>query len=276
MNESFPLRDKLLAWLKTQGYPLEMRVAAQLRMKTQLQVRQGWHYADPDTAQSREIDIVATRSEVHGFAAVHFVIECKAPGKPWVLFTSKHTTENYNRLFAFGFTSRDARDPLSQALMPVGDGDTRGLKELPWFWDENPIGYSLVQGFEGNHDAPYAATLSAVKATLHCFAVSPEHNSPPRFMVAFQIVVTSAPLFECFLQEGGEMELREIDRGFLFFQQRIGSTPHVKIAIVTEKGLAAHIEECTRASNMLMALLNPAVNQAWKEYTARVGPSPDE
>jgi len=208
-----------------------MRVAAQLRAKTQLQVRQGWHYTDPDTAQSREIDIVATQSEVHGFAAVHFVIECKAPGKPWVLFTSRHTTENYNRLFAFGFTSRDARHPLSQALMPVGDGDTRRLKELPWFWDENPVGYSLVQGFEGNHDAPYAATLSAVKATLHCFAASPEHNSPPRFMVTFPIVVTSAPLFECFLQEDGEMALREIERGFLFFQQRIGSTPHVKIAV---------------------------------------------
>jgi hypothetical protein len=239
MSDSLPLRDKLLAWLKKQGYPLEMRVAAQLRSKTQLQVRQGWHYTDPDTAQSREMDIVATQSEVHGFAAVHFVIECKAPNKPWVLFTSKHTMENYNRLLAFGFTSRDARHPLSNALTPLSEGDTRAVKELPWYWDENPVGYSLIQGFEGNEDAPYAATLSAVKAALHCFVTSPEHNSPPRFMVAFPIVVTSSPLFECFLRDDGEMELREIDRGFLFFQQRIGSTPHVQIAIVTEKGLGA-------------------------------------
>jgi hypothetical protein len=276
MNESLPLRDKLLAWLKAQGYPLEMRVTAQLRAKTQLQVRQGWHYSDPDTAQSRETDVVATQSEVRGLAAVHFVIECKAPSKPWVLFTSKHTTENYNRLFAFGFTSRDARHPLSQALKPLRDGDTRGLKELPWFWDENPVGYSIIQGLEGNHDAPYAATLSVVKAALNCFVASPEHNSPPRYIVAFPIVVTSSPLFECFLRADGETELREIDRGFLFFQQRIGSTPHAKIAIVTEKGLGAHIEECTRASHTLMTLFQPAVDEAWKEFQARIGSSAGE
>ncbi len=90
-------------------------------------------------------------------------------------------------------------------------------------------------------------------------------------MVAFPIVVTSAPLFECYLQEDGEKALREIERRFLFLQQRIGSTPHVKFAVVTEKGLAAHIEECTRASDMLMALFNPADDQAWEEFTARVG-----
>jgi hypothetical protein len=83
--ESLPLREKLLAWLEKQGYPLEMKVAAQLRLKTQLHVRQGWHYQDPETAQSREIDIIATGSELHGFAAVHFAIECKAPNKPWMI-----------------------------------------------------------------------------------------------------------------------------------------------------------------------------------------------
>jgi len=61
-------------------------------------------------------------------------------------------------------------------------------------------------------------------------------------MVTFPIVVTSSPLFECFLGGAGAAELREIDRGFLFFQQRIGSTSPVKVAIVTVKGLDAHIE----------------------------------
>ena len=90
------------------------------------------------------------------------------------------------------------------------------------------------------------------------------------------LVVTSSPLFECFLRHDGETELREIDRGFLFFQQRIGSTPHVKIAIVTEKGLSDHIEECTRASHTLMTLFQPAVDQDWKEFQTRMGPSAGE
>lgn len=275
MSESLPLRDKLLAWLEKQGYPLEMRVAARLRTQTQLQVRQGWHYTDPDTAQSREIDIVATASEFHGLAA-HFVIECKAPSKPWVLFTSKQTTENYSRLFAFGFTSQDARGSLSQKLLPLWDGDSRGLKELPWFWDEDSVGYALVQAFEGKSDAPYAATLSAIKAALHCFAASPGHNSPPRFMVTFPVVVTSSPLFECFLGEDGMVELHEIDRGFLFFQQRIGFMSPVKIAIVAKKGLDAYIEECTRVSDTLMALFKPGVEQAWNEIKARSAPPTGE
>lgn len=272
MNEAVPLQDKLLAWVKKQGYPLEMRVASQLRSKTQLLVKQGWHYQDAETAQSREIDIVATASEVYGFATVHFAIECKAPSKPWILFTSKHTTENYNRLFAFGFTSPDARKPLSQELLAL-EGAPPRLKELPWFWDQKSVGYALVQAFDGNSDAPYAATVSAVKAALHCFAASPEHNSPPRFMVTFPVVVTSSPLFECSMGEDGAVELQEIDSGFLFFQQRIGWTSPVKIAIVSERGLGPYIKECTRVSDTLMALLKPTVEQAWKEYQARSTPT---
>jgi hypothetical protein len=129
-----------------------------------------------------------------------------------------------------------------------------------------------VQAFDGNSSAPYAATLSAVKAALHCFAASPEHNSPPRFMVSFPVVATSSQLFECFLDEGGAVELREIDRGFLFFQQRIGWTSPVKIAIVAENDLGAYIQECNRVWDTLMALFKPTVQQAWKEYQARSTP----
>lgn len=73
------LHDKLLAWLEKQGYPLEMRVAAQLRAQTQFHIRQGWYYTDPESMQSREIDIVATADEVMGYSTVQFLIDCKAP-----------------------------------------------------------------------------------------------------------------------------------------------------------------------------------------------------
>jgi hypothetical protein len=69
----------------------------------------------------------------------------------------------------------------------------------------------------------------------------------------------------------GATELREIDRGFLFFQQRIGSTSPVKVAIVTVKSLDAHIEECTRVSDALMALFEPAVRNSGR----KAGTSPE-
>jgi hypothetical protein len=270
VSESVPLRDRLLTWLEKEGYPLEMRVAALLRERTRFAVRQGWHYTDPESLQSREIDVVATDREVNGLAAVHFFIECKAPGKgkPWVLFVSKQTMENFNRLYAFGFISRDGHSLLAKALLSSPDSSARA-QALPWFWHHEPVGYSLVQAFEGNTDAPYAAALSAVKAALSAHGKSPQHNSPERFRVTFPVVVTSTPLFECLLGSDGKPELREIERGFWFFQQQIGSASPVKVAIVSEKGLTSYLEECVQASNTVMDIFKPDVEEAWQELQKR-------
>jgi hypothetical protein len=276
MNQSPPLRDKLLQWLEKEGYPLEMRVAAHFRAGTKLSVRQGWHYMDPESSQSREIDVVATADEPYGFAGVHFVIECKSTGCPWVLFTSEHTMENFNRLTAFGLTSRESKGPLAKELMTLTDERTPRVQALPWFWHEEPVGYSLVQGLGGNSEAPYAAAIAAVKAARYCHASSPEHNTPPRFMVTFPAVVTSAPLFQCYLRIDGTPELREIKRGFWFFQQRIASTPPVKIAIVSEAGLGLYIDECNRVSETIMEIFKPAVEEAWKTFKKQVPASEGE
>ncbi len=261
MDDAPSLHQKTLAWLERQGYPLEMKVASQLRAKTKFQVRQGWYYTDPESEQSREIDVVATASEDYGYATVHFAIECKATSKPWVLFTSKYTIENFNRILAFGFSSNDARGALSDSLFPLDKEAIPVKNELPWIWDRTPVGYALVQAFEGNSDAPYAATSSAVKAALHCFASSPEHNSPPPLMVSFPVVVTASPLFECRLGDDGCTELKEIERGFLFYQRRIGTFPATTVAIVTEKGLGHYIDESIAVSKSLMTIFGSTVSK---------------
>jgi hypothetical protein len=274
MKSSDALLDKVHGWLDKQGYPLEMRVAAALRSKADLQVRQGWHYADPETNQSREIDIVTTKSEFYGFAAVHFSFECKGTTKPWVIFTSEHTTQNYDRLRAFGLTSSVAREVLVPALVPlakekVSSEVVAACKQLPWLWDKTAVGYALVQAFDGNNDVPYAAMTSAVKAALHWFVDSPEHNSPPSIMVSFPAVVTSSPLFECCLDKEGQTQLREINRGFLFYQRRIGEMLPVKVAVVSEKGLDAYIGDCMLATGILMNVFSPKVQEMWEELKNR-------
>jgi hypothetical protein len=277
MSEPLPLREKLLQWLEKEGYPLEMRVASRLRENTKLTVRQGWHYTDPDSTQSREIDVVATADEVYGFAGVHFVIECKASTAPWVLFTSEHTMENFNRLTAFGISSREGKGPLADALMKsLRAESTPRVQALPWFWHKEPVGYSLVQALGGNSETPYAAAIGAVKAALYCHASSPEHNTPPRFMMTFPVVVTSAPLFQCHLGVDGKPELSEIERGFWFFQQRVGSAPPVKVAIISEAGLGLYIDECNRVSETVMEIFQPAVEEAWKAFKKQLPPSQTE
>lgn len=268
MSEPEPLRDKLFSWLTKSGYPLEMRVASSFRKQTQLAVRQGWHYADPETAVSREVDVVCTHSEALGLAAVHFAVSCKAGNKPWVLFTSPHTMENHNRLFRFAVASREARSAIADAIFPKFGAD-KPPRSLTWFWDDDVTGYTLTEAFSEKVDVPFSATLSAVKAALYCCSSSPQHDSAPRFSIAFPVVVTSAPLFGCSMDEAGEPELSEIETGFLFFQQKIFDLPAVRVSIVTEKGLKAYIQQCNSVVSELEELLAPVVAKAWDDITAR-------
>lgn len=272
MSDSDALRKKLLDWLTTQGYSLEMRVAGRFRKQANFDIRQGWHYIDPETTASREIDVVCTHSEVLGLAAVHFAISCKAGSKPWVLFRSGHTLENYNRLLRYGFLSSDARRTIADAILLKSDSNGEPIRPpLTWFWDDSKTAYAVAQAFTDKSDIPFAATLSAVKAALYCCISSPQHSDAPRFSVAFPAVVTAAPLFACSIDEAGEVELTTIDMGFLFFQQKIRDLPSVRVAIVSERGLSAYVEQCNAVASELQRIFAPAVEREWEEIQARSG-----
>jgi len=269
MNESESLREKLLTWLTKQGYPLEMRFASMFRQQTKLDVRQGWHYSDPETAVSREIDVVCTHSEALGLAAVHFAISCKAGSKPWILFTSLHTMDNYSRLLRFAFTSREARGEIADSQLAKSDPGPARRPPLSWFWDDSATGYTIVQAFNEKTDVPFSATVSAVKAALYCCLSSPQHNSAPRFSISFPVVVTSAPLFACSMDETGATQLSEIDVGFLLFQQKIRDIPAIRVAVVAEKGVTSYVGQCKAVVSELQAILAPAVEREWKGIQAR-------
>jgi len=115
MTNNEPPHDRVAKWLGSQGYPLEMRVASALR-QIGLWVRQSTHYVDEDTGKSREIDVLGTHAEQLGVAEIHFVVECKASTKPWVLLTSKHTLDSFNRFLALGIISHRARELLSEKV----------------------------------------------------------------------------------------------------------------------------------------------------------------
>ena len=95
-KKDLELEKKIIEWLNSQGYPLEMAVA-QLFRNSGFWVIQSDFYEDKESGKKREIDIVAhvsKQSEVllplnFGFS-VGCCVECKlGKDKPWLLLTSK-------------------------------------------------------------------------------------------------------------------------------------------------------------------------------------------
>jgi hypothetical protein len=222
MTQQSDLKSKLTEWLGEQGYPLEMQVASAARKFTHFDIRQGWHYKDPECGTSREIDIICTVCDPRGIAEINFVIECKATTKPWILFSSDDASSSYHRLSSFGLFSTEAHSSVAGSLFPsISDikTDYDVAKAIPWLWKEGIVGYSLTQAFDGNKDIPYIASLSAVKAAIWLLSNSLWQTTEYRpYAISFPIIVTSSPLFECSTNRSGDPVLNEINHGYLLFQ----------------------------------------------------------
>jgi len=273
MNENKALEQKVLAWLEGQGYPLEMRVASKLRA-AKMPIRHGWHYEDPETNTSREIDIICTAGHPLGLAEIHFAIECKGTKKPWILFTSEDACENYNRFLTFGVLSSESHKALVTKVFSHPSDKNEQFevaKDIPWLWKEGRVGYSLTQAFEGSKDTPYAGALSAVKASLWLQSNSPQQSAKYRpFVVAFPIVITSSPLFECFLDDSGNTKLERITSGFLFFQQHLPEFVGTCVNVVSEDGIDVFLQESQQVVSKIFSYLESDIQMAWEEFKKHV------
>lgn len=266
MPEEPTLHTKLSKWLNSNGYPLEMLVASIVRKHTNFSIRQGWHYVDSESGDSREIDIVCTAEDTYGTVEINFVIECKATKKPWVIFTSEDANASYNRLSSFGLFSTVARKALAEQLFPrsldMAD-EYIDSSLIPWFKKDGLIGYSIAQAFEGNKDVPYNASLSTIKAATWLIDNSlwRDHCKDRPYAISFPIIVTSSPLFECTLGEDGEPILSEISHGYLFFKQYVKESSPTCISIVTESYLETFIKECQTVANYMLESLEEAAGE---------------
>jgi len=95
------LTEKIIEWLKTTGFPLEMEAASAFRAAG-FDVRQSATFPDPQSDKGREIDVLAQDPDIIGVIEISFVIECKSSSKPWVVFTSDDALSGYNKLLALG------------------------------------------------------------------------------------------------------------------------------------------------------------------------------
>lgn len=271
MTQQPDLKSKITTWLGEQGYPLEMQVASAARKHTNFDIRQGWHYKDPESGSSREIDIVCTASESRGIAEINFVIECKATKKPWILFSSDDAASSYHRLSSFGLFSTAARSAVAESLfsssLDIDETDYDAAKAIPWLWKEGLVGYSLTQAFDGNKDIPYVASLSTVKAAIWLLNNSLWQTAEYRsYAISFPIIVTSSPLFECSIDGNGDPILNEINHGHLFFKQHINEFTATCVSIVNERHVEAFIKECQKVADCLYEAMKSSLEQDWSHF----------
>jgi hypothetical protein len=233
-----------------------MRVAAAFR-QTDLWTRQSTHYIDSETGKSREIDVIGTQAEPLGMAEIHFVTECKAATKPWVLFTSPHTLDNFNRLFALGIFSEEAGAALSAKIQDLP-------QSLVWFKKNGRIGYNLTEAFSNRADVAYGAANAVVKACLFLLRGNNRLHKPP-LIFTFPAIIIEAPLYECFLGDDGQLNVAEIDQGWLFVDTQTPRPVSTCIRVIPLAALRGFATEIRDMTDSLQTLIADDVHRKWRE-----------
>lgn len=221
------LTEKVLEWLKTTGFPLEMEAASAFRTAG-FDVRQSAIFPDPQSDKGREIDVLAQDPDFIGVVEISFVIECKSSSKPWVVFTSDDALSGYNRLSAFGIISSAARNALAER---IGEPLWERYISRP-----ERGGYGFRQALGKESDPAYTAAIGAMKA-CHGIAQDRVASSIPRLAFAFPIIVIDSPLYECSRKHDGELKLVEVSNSEFLFSAHIPDSIGCCIKVVTREYL---------------------------------------
>lgn len=237
-----PLEAKVLDWLTTTGFPLEMEAASAFR-GAGFDVRQSSTYADPQTDKGREIDVLATDPDWLGLVEIAFVLECKSSSKPWVVLTSDDALAGYNRLFAFGLLSGAARREIADRLLDLG-----GMKQLLERPDRG--GYGFRQALAKESDPAYTAAMGALKA-CHDLAQDRVNSTIPKLAFAFPVIVVDSSLFECSLGTNGELALKEVQFSEFLFSAYIPTSVGCCVKVVTRQYLTAFAAEAKQLADAI-------------------------
>lgn len=243
-----PLSQKVVSWLETQGYPLEMRVA---RMFQSLgaSVVQSDYYTDPSTKESRETDVVASWSSRVGdtFVRVAFIIECKASReKPWILFCSQTPQDSES----VGVQERAASALGGLVLQKIG-GLPSIQKNALFKLQERPA-YGFTQAFNTGHDTCYAAASSVANATLayvqRSARLAAQFHDFDLLDFYFPVLVTEAPVLTASLNIDGSVMAEEVGSGTLVWRNPLVGNFHTVIDVVTLSSLGGFASRASAAA----------------------------
>jgi hypothetical protein len=257
MGES-NVEEKLKTWLQTQGYPLEM-FAAQLLRKHRFAVTQSEFYADPESGDQREVDMVGYIQESipdRKIIRCRLVVECKvSKDKPWVMFTCDTRLAAPAKVVQRA-TSRPGHE-LLYALAKQPD-----IQQLPIFDVPPRAGYGVTQGFTSGNDSAYSACIAVAKAAR---GVAIQYDSKSYSLIGtsvaeivFPVILIEGRLFEAFLTENNELMVEEISSGVLVWRNPVVGMPHTIIHVVTREAFS---ELLVRARESFVRLIEATKEQ---------------
>ena len=252
------VQKRVLDWLNKGGFPLEMESAKAFRTAG-FSVRQSATHLDPEENKSREIDVIAEDPDWLGVVDIYFVLECKSSDKPWVIFVAEDTLDNYNRGRCFSVTSDAAQNEIFPNWRDGGK-----FKEL--IDKPSKCGYGFQQAFGGQNDKAYSAAISVIKA---CEGLTSDRKPPSlkRLAFAFPVIVVDSPIFECTLNPGGELELKEVEESEFLFSAHIPSEISCCIKVVKKESLTSFSEKAKNIADTVRETMKKAEREIFESHS---------
>lgn len=253
------MRDKIITWLGTQGYPLEMTVASALR-EVGFDVSQGEYYDDPETKTQREIDVIARKGDDYGLLEISIVVECKkSTEKPWVLFTSDKHASGKNIFFSYAIMSELAREKLSKLVID------RLAWDMQWLKKNERTAYGMAVAFASGEDPAYKAVLGALKASISQNRIQSNSGYVRSLRFIFPVVVLDGKLFEAYIDTGGNIVVQEVEEGIVTYYRDIAGVPASSVRVVTADRLSSFCQDAMATTNQIKELLKTDIEKMWQE-----------
>lgn len=248
-NEQKDLPTKLTEWVKTEGFPFEMRVARAFQ-KAGFIVVQSDYYDDPETKNRREIDVVAMvhASYKRVVLRVEFVIECKSSkDKPWILFRADQEEPE-----SPAWVANRCGSPMGRKVL-YDLAHNKALQTLALFRLRTPTGYGLKQAFSKERDVAYSAMSTIGNASKARSIYWNEHPNQSEILeFIFPVIAIEGQLFECHLGEHEDIELSEISCASLLWRNPITSVIHTHIDVQTDSSITSFAAESFRSAKNLI------------------------
>ena len=125
-------------------------------------------------------------------------------------------------------------------------------------------GYGFRQALGSNNDIAYGAAIAAVKA---CRGITQDRlsSSVPRLSFAFPVIVVDSPLFECSLEDSGELRLQEVGESEFLFSAHIPDETGCCVKIIRKEKLSNFATKAKQLANEIRESLkkeeSAALNQ---------------
>jgi len=217
------MKEKILKWLESTGYPLELFVHKTTIKKGYI-CEKSQMYTDIETGIAREIDLVAYKNSPHATKCnyeLELLVECKKSEKPLVVLSNgSEKYERWNIMLGNEVVEESYLD-TSFAYSHLSDLNPKERSaEIGEFSDLVYSGYSIVPAFGKSDVNIYKGIMGLSKAAEFfredhhkMVQTSRKANIKPERWLRLQIpvIVVDSLLFTAYLDERANLKMVEND-----------------------------------------------------------------